>query len=77
MVWDIAPKSSPAPDADSATPHKFPAWLPTANTPVLWPREFHGLWQPGVGKSSDKTERLSSVNLLKKVNHRKIPIHVM
>ena len=28
-------------------------------TPVLWPREFHGLYTPWDHKESDTTERLS------------------
>ena len=38
---------------------KFPwrkEWLPT---PVFWPREFHGLYNPWGRKESDTTERLS------------------
>ena len=28
-------------------------------TPVFWPRKFHGLYSPWVGKESDTTEQLN------------------
>ena len=31
-------------------------WLPT---PVFWPGEFHGLYNPGGSKESNTTEKLS------------------